>query len=615
MYYESVKSPEDLVGVEGFLRLPAYIFDEYVFDENRREALQKAITALRDGRNVLILGKAGTGKTALLAMILKRLMDMGYMVAKIINGEIVKREHEERGIVLFYDDIPRMEKRTLVSIADCRVRMIVATARIEELDELSRKMRCRPEEVFVIIEIREMRDEDLRTILERFARREGIEVVPRAAEIVVSKARSLPVYIWQVIRDLTIARREVLDEEFAMRIPEGMLEYVDRILWDVLGESEDRREVLLTLMLMTNMPEYEMHQDLFNAVFVEATKEIKGIEAPSKAILLRSDTLDKVCRYLARTPRYSFRLPHDSWADVLRGHSRGLLSKEISSLVYTFPLDEQMRILKNAAKRAYEESIARSRDPDRIREFFRQINLLGFGGELFGEKATVRPAILKVEREEEVPEQPPEIVTEEEVSPPVVPQVSERVVMRLYATSRHVKSRRIDPYSPPLRLSEISRAILWSRTYMSLCGLSESEALRRVMYRKIGKTWTIKYPCWGNLSVTETIETIAGKPEDEKWKGFFFWLFIGFFMLLIPVVGVFIFLIFLFLALSQLMGPEYYLSEILIEGDRSTVISLARDIRAGIGRRPIHRVPTVVRFLERKLGVSVDALEKQWYVL
>jgi len=140
MYYEIIHASDELVGSEGFLRLPTYIFDEFVFDENRQEALDKALYALRNGKNVLIVGKAGAGKTAFLAVVLKKLMDSGYRIGKIINGEIVLKEHESNGIFLFYDDIPRMEQITLRSIIENRARMIISTARVEELDDLSKKI-------------------------------------------------------------------------------------------------------------------------------------------------------------------------------------------------------------------------------------------------------------------------------------------------------------------------------------------------------------------------------------------------------------------------------------------------------------------------------------------
>ncbi len=628
MYYELVKSSEELVGTEGFLRLPAYIFDEYVFDELRHAALTKALELLRNGKNILIIGRAGTGKTAFLAVVLKRLMDQGYKVGKIINGESVGREHEGKGVFLFYDDIPRVERRTILSIIENNVKMIVATARVEELDKLARNIGDDPRKYFEYIEIREMDDEYLMMILERFARREGIEVDPRAARIVVMKAKKLPVYIWQVIRDLAIARKFRLDEEFANRIPEGMFEYVDKILWNVLGDKEDRKEVLLTLMIMTIMPEYEMHQDLFNAVFVEATREIKGTDMSSKAILLGSDTLAHICRYLTRTPRYSFRLPHDSWADVLKGKSRGLLSEEISSLVFVFPMDEQMRILKRAARRAYDEAISKSKDPARIREFFRQLNLLGIGKEaIMGAEAKVRekPRVgaAEVVKREAVPPRPtirpvveekPPVVIEK---PPVgiAPEIREKIRIKLYATTKKVKSYRPTTYMM-VRLTDISEAILKSGTFRNTCGMSRSEALRRVMYRRVGRTWTIKYPCWGGLSITETVQPLVSGMSTEQIRDFIILLLIGFFLLIIPIIGIILFFIILFSAFSIIAGGEnIYLSEISIEGDRDIVRSLVREIRTGVGRGPIHRRPKVLNAIRRRLGVSPDTIERQWYVI
>lgn len=623
MYYEMIRSPEDLVGPEGFLRLPTYIYEEYVFDKNREEALEKALHALRNGENVLIIGKAGTGKTAFLAMVLKKLMDSGYHIGKIINGEIVRRNHEEEGMFLFYDDIPRMEHRTLRSMIENNARMIICTARIEEIEDLARKIGMRPEDFFVVVEVREMSQENLRKILERFARREGIEIDSLAINIVISKAKNLPVYIWQVIRDLTIARKDRLEIDFANRIPEGMLEYVDRILWNVLGEKADRREVLLTLLIMTNMPEYEMHQDLFNAVFVEATKEIKGIEAPSRTIILGSDALDKVCRYLARTPRYSFRLPHDSWADVLKGKSRGLLSREISSLVYIFPTDERLRILRNAAKRAYEESVSKTKDMERIREFFRQLNLIGLGKEVISEELkappSTRPSISvqpvaqrEYVKEVVIPER--KKVEEKPVTP--ITRAGERISLKLYASSRRVRSYKTSSFVAPLKLSEISEAILSSGAYFSVCNLTRHEALRRIMYRKIGKRWTIKYPCWGELSITETIEIFGGKTEDEKLKDFFVWFFIAFIFLFIPIIGWFLFFVLFLGALAQLLSEQgVYLSEIVISGERDTVFNLIREIRARIRRRPLQLPAHAATKLQRRLGISIEALEKQWYVI
>ena len=618
MYYEVVESSEKLVGAEGFLRLPSYIFDEYVFDVNRKEALKKTLEYLVSGENVLIVGKAGTGKTAFLAIVLKKLMDMGYKIAKIINGEIIKREHEVEGIYLFYDDIPRMEARSLLSIMDNRPKMIIATARIEAMDELVAKLGERPEALFKIVMIEEMGESYLREILIRFARREGIEVLPEAVDIVVKKAERLPVYIWQIIRDLVISRSTVLDVEFARRIPQGMLEYVDRILWNVVGEAEDRLEVLLTLITMTHMPEYEMHQDLFNAVFIEATREIKGIDAPPQVILLRSRTLDKVRRYLVRTPRYSFRLPHDSWADVLRGQSTGLLSGEISNLLYTFPEDKRMELLRRAARRAYEESISKSRDPARVREFIRQISLLGFKDIIFGERVSEPPKVsptsvipaMQTSTSPEIPK-----VRAEEVKPVEIPIVEkkEHVSVKLYAVAKKLMYPPGRGYSM-LRITDITQAVLSSISYQNICGVSRNEALSKIMFRKIGNRMVLRYPCWGDISITETVDIISESPSlDRIFLGIVV-LFLGIMLMAIPIIGWIIGIILIIYSLTNIIGgSKIYLVKLELNGKRNVLEGIIREVRQRLARRPLLVSPQVANALRRRLGIDPYVLERQWY--
>lgn len=627
MYYELVGSPEELVGSEGFLRLPSYIFDEYVFDDNRTEALKLAVNYLLSGQNILIVGKAGAGKTAFLAILLRELISRGYRVAKIINGETVRRNHESQGIILFFDDLPRIEKRTLLSIVENNAKMIIATARLEEIDELNYKLGERPETYFKYIYIGEMTEEKLREILYRFARREGIDVEPQAADIVVSKADKLPVYVWQVIRDLVISRISKLDAEFARRIPQGMLDYVDRILWNVIGDSDDRLEVLLTLMIMTLMPEYEMHQDIFNAVFLEATREVKNIDVPPKVILLKSETLDRVRRYLVKTPRYSFRLPHDSWADVLRGKSTGLLSSEISKLLFAFPPNKQKEILERAIKRAYEEAISESKDPARVREFFRQINLLGLGKIILevSEKAkkieATNKIIPKIEKIE-VPTRPKQEIVEVARSEESVPKqeasftqeiaVEKREVSRtLYAVSKKVFVKKTSGYGRLIKMTEISDIILRSPIYLRECGITKSEALSNIMYRKMGSKWSLKYPCWSNLHIVEKVSVLGGASDEDKIVRFLVALFVA---ALLGVIFPLLALIVLGYAFFQLFEEgKLYLIELTISGEESSVSELIRDIRMRLGRNPVRISPKAENLIVRKLGLDPFALERAWY--
>ncbi len=419
MYYRLISSLDRLVGDEGMLRLPQYIFDDYVMDEERREGIERCIEILRRGGRVLIYGVAGAGKTAMMAIVLRRMWEMGYRIGYIVDGSEVLDEHEDEGVILFYDDIPRMSSHTLQSIVRNNVGMIIATARMEEYDLLSRKLGLEPTRVFSCVRISPMSDEDLREILIRFAYREGIHIDRDAVDIVVSKAEGLPVYIWQVIRDLKINRKDYLDVDFASRIPEGMLDYVDDILWRIMGDDPERKEALLTLLIMADMPEYKMHQDLFNAVFAEAKEAIYGKKATIKEIIL-SDLLDRVCRYLARTQDYSFKLPHDAWRDVLVGRSRGLMSGEISRINSAFPEKERREILRRAVERAYREIVRLTKDEERRIVFLEQVERLFpslleelLGGEMAEERIVVGEKPI-----EEAPKRPPEeIVVEEEEFP------------------------------------------------------------------------------------------------------------------------------------------------------------------------------------------------------
>ncbi len=372
MYYRRIPSLEELVGEEGLLRLPQYIFDEFVIDDNRGFILEEAAERLKSGKRVILYGAAGTGKTALMAVILRRLMDEGYGIGLIIDGTYVLNRHEEEGIILFYDDIPRMNSTTLRSIITNNAGMIIATARVEEMEYLSSKLGGDPVQYFDLMELRAMSDIHLREILLRFAFREGISIEDKAIDMVVEKAQGLPVYIWQVIRDLKINMRYILDENFASRIPAGMLDYVDDILWRIMGENPERKETLLTLLIIADIPGYKVHQDLLNAIFAEAKRAIYGREYTIKQILL-SDLLDRVCRYLSRTPDYSFKLPHDAWRDVLIGKSRGLMSGEISRINSAFPREERLEILRSAIRRAYDEVIQKIDDEERRKAFLEQV--------------------------------------------------------------------------------------------------------------------------------------------------------------------------------------------------------------------------------------------------
>ena len=113
------------------------------------------------------------------------------------------REHEEEGIILFYDDIPRMNKEALKSIVRNNVRGIIVTARTEETSMMRRFLGINLYDYFRVVQIPPLSKEKIREMLLKYLEEEAIRVVDREAiDIVVEKAEGIPVYVWQVIREL-----------------------------------------------------------------------------------------------------------------------------------------------------------------------------------------------------------------------------------------------------------------------------------------------------------------------------------------------------------------------------------------------------------------------------
>jgi len=374
-YFEIIRSVDELVGDEGLWRLPPYVVEEYVLDDARKRALEHALEVVSSGENLLIMGAPGTGKTAFMLILLKNLLDRGITTGIIREGVAsIGRDHEREGIILFYDDLPRIRHEALISIFRNRVKNIVATARIEEVPEIKRITGEEPWTLFRRVEIPGMSREHLREMLLRYAAREGIRIAEEeAVDIVVEKAEGLPVYIWQLVRELRI-KRSPLTKTFAKEIPQGMFDYVDDILWRVLDEHPERYEILLTLLCMADMARYAIHRDLYNAIFVVA-KELRTKQKYSLEEALFSDLLDNITRYLAREgATYTFRLPHDSWGDVLKGRSNGPMSGEISRINTIYPYTKRRQILLEAAKRVWNESLKTSEDRRRRDLFIRNLS-------------------------------------------------------------------------------------------------------------------------------------------------------------------------------------------------------------------------------------------------
>jgi len=401
LYFRVIQSLDELLGEDGILRLPNHLPDTFVMDESRKAILESVVEWVRDGHNVLIEGGPGTGKTALMFMILKELSNL-YSIGYVLEGATqIGSEHMDRGIILFIDDLPQVRMDLIRSIIRYNIRGIIATTRSEELAILERTLGVNIRKFFKVVKLEPMPDDKIEEILRRYLVAEAIRVVDKEAiSEVVRKAQGLPVYVWQVIRELKISKED-LTLEFARRIPSGMLDYVDDILWRILGGKEERYEALITLLTMTDFVRYAVHQDLYTYIYLAAKEQRLKRRLTMDDILLDT-TFDDITRFLAKEKlTYSFRLPHDSWADVLKGRSSGPMSPEISKINARFTKSRRHELTMEAARRAWNESLSKSEDVLRIESFKNNIRV-SLGEEALSE-------IIKVEEKKFIEEKPIEV--------------------------------------------------------------------------------------------------------------------------------------------------------------------------------------------------------------
>jgi len=154
-----------------------------------------------------------------------------------------------------------------------------------------------------------------------------------------------------------------------------MLDYVDDILWRILRGKNERYEALITLLVMTDFIRYSVHQDLYTYIYLVAKEKRLKKKLTMDDILLDT-TFDDITRFLAREKlTYSFRLPHDSWADVLMGRSSGPMSPEISKINARFTKPRRLELIIEAAQRAWSESLSKSDDALRVDTFKKNISI------------------------------------------------------------------------------------------------------------------------------------------------------------------------------------------------------------------------------------------------
>ncbi|MFX1367312.1 MAG: ATP-binding cassette domain-containing protein [Promethearchaeota archaeon] len=311
-YYEI---PDSQDRVKNVWRLPIYIDQVLVIDDTLRAVLDMAIKHVEEGKNLVILGAPGSGKTTAMYAIWKELNEESD-TALVWDTKDVSRVHEKAGIVLFSDDIP--ETRELVkAIIEKDVSGIVTTAREQDWARLPVELRAK----FTSVTLPRLADEAMQQIAVKHLESQNVKYDDKALRMLVEYAQGSPIYVRYMAEEIGIESKtggiKSLTTTRVRKAPKGMTDYVAgilaRVLFDLDGTIYTPKDgaipVIKALLCLADMPNYETHEVHLNQIFFK-------VKSPTDA----PGPFNAIKQYLSRDPRfYSLKFMHDTLADVLRG--------------------------------------------------------------------------------------------------------------------------------------------------------------------------------------------------------------------------------------------------------------------------------------------------------
>ncbi len=381
-YYYVPSDHEEVLSSWG---LPENMDEVLVLDDEMEEKLIKAESLVLSGKNIVVLGEPGVGKTVFLYALWKRLWSK-YNVALISPGSHVRRDHEKRGFILFFDDLTESYE-VANSIRMSGARGIIVSARTAEWDLIPPHIK----RAFTPIYLDRLKDSVMMDILDKHLSSWGILYTQEAADIVVRKADGLPVYIWMVTRELRDGGIKELDASLASRIPAGMIEYIEEILHKILFEKDHVRRgaytTALTLLCFTDLAEYRMHVDHVKPLFRELSELVKRSLGSDD---FEPSTLRRALKYLIRDAKtFTYRLPHDSWADVIRKGEEDSLTAVVFDWAREIRSPERWIVLKKTSestwRKVYEDAMFSSDENDLLRALYMAyLHAINFGEVLDG---------------------------------------------------------------------------------------------------------------------------------------------------------------------------------------------------------------------------------------
>ena len=349
-YYRVPKSIEEVITE---FRLPKEWINEkdfenlFIMDERLKVAYEKIMSNI--GEKIIIVGRPGVGKTALMFKVWREVAKV-YDTGILLPNVPIRRLHEEYGVILFYDDLPRIGDAALKTLIGAK--NIIATAREHEYNEMLRKYpQLRGE--FVVVRLTDASKEFLTSMLIKFLESAGIDYEEDAVQLAVEKARGAPVYLYHLYKELKAKKleegRAKLTLTMAKAIPEGTREYVGEILATVLRKAKGKYGLLLALKSTALTRTGAIHDAHFSTLY-ELASEKMGEEKDWDSFTSIHDILDY------NPEEMTLRFPHDSWIDVLKGRSEAIAG--LVHVVDTKVSDrEKEELLIDSARTSWERVI------------------------------------------------------------------------------------------------------------------------------------------------------------------------------------------------------------------------------------------------------------------
>ncbi|MEM2833813.1 MAG: hypothetical protein QXE21_05010, partial [Candidatus Korarchaeota archaeon] len=130
-----------------------------------------------------------------------------------------------------------------------------------------------------------------------------------------------------------------------------------------------------------------------------------------------------------------------------------------------------------------------------------------------------------------------------------------------------------------------------------------------------GDRLVLQYPCWGDMSTTETISILKAEPTALNTALGVVLILIGVALMMIPIIGWIVGIgLIVYTAETLLKGTKANLVQLDLSGRKDEVESLIREVRYRLKRPPILISTEIKELIRRALGADPIALEKEWHM-